>query len=66
MGHIASESDRRQNLSTTDESKAEDESNDGIQRLLPLFQLLVREPPKGHDFASCPICKTHGIDSLEA
>jgi hypothetical protein len=42
------------------------EDDDDIQRLLPLFRLLVREPPEGHDFATCPVCKRHGITDLEA
>ena len=32
--------------------------------LLPLFRLLTREPPKGHDFKSCPLCKEFGIDRI--
>jgi hypothetical protein len=43
-----------------------DENDDEIQRLLPLFRLLMREPPEGHDFATCPVCKRHGIIGLEA
>jgi hypothetical protein len=32
--------------------------------LLPLFRLLTREPPKGHDFKTCPLCKEYGIDRI--
>jgi hypothetical protein len=49
-----------------DQRKDSEESEDEIQQLLPLFRLLMREPPEGHDFATCPICKRHDITSLEA
>jgi len=42
------------------------EDDKEIQQLLPLFRLLVREPPNGHDFDTCPVCKRHGITNLEA
>jgi hypothetical protein len=32
--------------------------------LLALFRLLVREPPKDHDFRACPICKGYGITKI--
>jgi hypothetical protein len=32
--------------------------------LLPLFRLLTREPPKSHDFKTCPLCKEFGIDRI--
>jgi hypothetical protein len=32
--------------------------------LLALFRLLVREPPKDHDFRACPICKRYGITRI--
>jgi len=49
-----------------DQTSATEESDDEIHRLLPLFRLLVREPPEGHGFATCPVCKRHGITGLEA
>jgi hypothetical protein len=32
--------------------------------LVPLFQLLLRQPPPDHDFATCPICKRYGITTI--
>ena len=32
--------------------------------LLPLFRLLTKEPPKGHDFKTCPLCRQFGIDRI--
>jgi hypothetical protein len=32
--------------------------------LLALFRLLVREPPKDHDFRVCPICRRYGITRI--
>lgn len=32
--------------------------------LLALFRLLVREPPRDHDFRACPICKRYGITKI--
>jgi len=49
-----------------DQTNATEDNDDEIQRLLPLFHLLTREPPDGHYFDTCPVCKSHGITSLEA
>jgi len=32
--------------------------------LVALLRLLTREPPPGHDFKTCPICKRHGIKKI--
>ena len=32
--------------------------------LLALLRLLTREPPRDHDFKTCPICKRHGITTI--
>jgi len=32
--------------------------------LLPLFRLLMKEPPQGHDFKTCAVCKQYGIDRI--
>lgn len=32
--------------------------------LVALLRLLTREPPPGHDFTTCPICKRHGITKI--
>jgi hypothetical protein len=32
--------------------------------LLALFRLLVRNPPRDHDFRTCPICKRYGITEI--
>ena len=29
--------------------------------LIPLFRVLVRKTPQGHDFKTCPVCKKYGI-----
>lgn len=29
-----------------------------------LLRLLLREPPPGHNFDSCPICKRYGIERI--
>jgi hypothetical protein len=42
------------------EKKAERDSID----LLPLFRLLARQPPRDHDFRTCPICNRHGIKGI--
>jgi hypothetical protein len=40
--------------------------SDHIERgaLLALLRLLMREPPPGHDFKTCPICKRYGITEI--
>lgn len=32
--------------------------------LAALFTLLVRQPPKDHDFRTCPICQEFGITEI--
>jgi len=32
--------------------------------LIPLLQLLARQPPPDHDFRTCPICKRYGITKI--
>jgi len=32
--------------------------------LLPLFRLLMKDPPQGHDFKTCAACKQYGIDRI--
>jgi hypothetical protein len=32
--------------------------------ILALFRLLTREPPPGHEFKTCPICKDYGITEI--
>ncbi len=32
--------------------------------LLPLLRILLQEPPDGHDFAICPICRRWGITHI--
>lgn len=48
---------------------SESELNNGRQSaskhdMLLLFRLLMKEPPQGHDFGSCEICKRHGITGI--
>jgi hypothetical protein len=44
--------------------KESEKNNKDLDSLLPLFRLLVREPPKDHDFKTCPICKRYGISEI--
>lgn len=32
--------------------------------LTPLFTLLMRQPPKDHDFHTCPMCQRYGITEI--
>jgi hypothetical protein len=32
--------------------------------LLALLRLLTRQPPPGHDFKTCAICRHHGITEI--
>jgi hypothetical protein len=34
------------------------------RELVALLRLLTREPPPGHDFKTCPICKRFGITKI--
>jgi len=43
-----------------DPSKMVDDQAD----LLALFRLLMKEPPRGHDFRTCLICQRHGITTI--
>ena len=50
-------------------AEAVDKEQEGAQKirraeLLALFRILVKEPPPGHDFRTCPICKEFGITSI--
>lgn len=33
--------------------------------LIVLLRILLKEPPPDHDFATCEICKAHGITQLD-
>lgn len=47
------------------EETSTSEGDGEIKQLLPLFQLLMRNPAAQHDFGACPVCKRYGITSLE-
>jgi hypothetical protein len=32
--------------------------------LIALLRLLTREPPPGHDFKTCPVCKKYGVTRI--
>jgi hypothetical protein len=32
--------------------------------LIALFRLLLKQPPKDHDFRNCPICKRYRITEI--
>ncbi len=33
--------------------------------VIVLLRILMREPPPDHNFATCEICKNHGITQLD-
>ena len=50
-------------------AEAVDKEQEGAQKirraeLLALFRILMKEPPPGHDFRTCPICKEFEITSI--
>ena len=47
-----------------DEGHPEGESRVEDGALLALLRLLTREPPKDHDFKTCPICQYYEIEKL--
>jgi hypothetical protein len=53
---------RPQELGAHEPQKAETETP-GYD-LTPLFTILARQPPKDHDFRTCPICKEYGIAEI--
>ena len=32
--------------------------------LISLFRILLKKPPQGHDFKTCPVCKKYGIAEI--
>ena len=54
------------NSSIAETVDKEQEAAQKIRRaeLLALFRILMKEPPPGHDFRTCPICKEFGITSI--
>jgi hypothetical protein len=32
--------------------------------VIALIRMLLRKPPRGHDFATCPICQRYGIAAV--
>lgn len=44
--------------------KAEKDEEVPSYDLTPLFTLLMRQPPKDHDFRTCPICQRYGITEI--
>ena len=57
------EATKRQEMDTSDSRQTTDEESPGYD-LTPLFTLLVRQPPKDHDFRTCPICQRYGITEI--
>jgi hypothetical protein len=55
-------------LTNDDALKGEDVSHESKREdrvdLVALFRLLLRNPPREHDFEECPICKRHGITGI--
>lgn len=47
-----------------DPPKAKKDEEVPVYDLMPLFTLLVRQPPKDHDFRTCPICQRYGITEI--
>jgi hypothetical protein len=60
----------KQNLDHQDypQNKGDSSGETGVampsSEILALFRLLVREPPPGHDFKTCPDCKRYGITGI--
>jgi hypothetical protein len=58
-----------QQLSQAKVAKSSERSNsartvnadDRFPELVALLRVLLQEPPIGHDFATCPICRRYGI-----
>jgi hypothetical protein len=46
------------------EKEEKEPESEKLARLLPLFRLLLRKPPKDHDPKTCPICKRYGIKNI--
>jgi len=42
----------------------QEETVPSAPELLPLFRLLMKEPPQEHDFKACAVCKQYGIDRI--
>ena len=51
---------------TTPHGEHREASESGVEpaALLGLLGLLTREPPKDHDFKTCPICQYYEIEKL--
>jgi len=49
---------------TTPNEGPEKDSQAREAELLALLRLLTREPPRDHDFKTCPICKRYGITTI--
>jgi hypothetical protein len=47
----------------SEETKSSEREHTSAE-IVALLRLLTREPPPGHDFATCPICKRYGITKI--
>ena len=54
---------KEEELGASDSQQANDKESPRYD-LTPLFALLVRQPPKDHDFRTCPICQRYGITEI--
>jgi len=57
------EAAKRQEMDASNSRHTRDEESPSYD-LTPLFTLLVRQPPKDHDFRTCPICQRYGITEI--
>ncbi len=55
---------KTESLQPSPEVKSEGTEEADPAALLALFRLLVREPPRDHDFRTCPVCKRYGITKI--
>jgi hypothetical protein len=51
-------------ITTRDPLIVSSDQADNQGDLIALFRLLLRNPPKDHDFRTCTICKQYGIDEI--
>lgn len=62
---VTNERDNPKTQSVTEQPhKDSNERDASLRNILPFFRLLMREPPREHDFKTCPTCKRYGIDRI--
>jgi len=46
------------------EEEGADAKKEDASDILPLFRILLKNPPPEHDCKACPICRKYGITEL--